>query len=166
PSDVARSRVFLQLAAIQVDHAIGERVVQDRDGSWSLDDAVPAPKSLSLGAARQTLIIRTPFEVVLLALTSEVVDPRLRVGGVDTRRAKGTIPDAGQIRLAIGSARSGRCEVRFAVVSARNARSLPIQPLGPGRHRPDDQNERREKQPHIALRSRREIPSPLERPGW
>src|SRR4030095_10620826 len=113
-----------------------------------------------------TLIVRTPLEIILLTLASEIVDPRLRVGGVRAGSAKGTVPDAGQVGLAIGPSRSRRDEVRCAIVRARNSWSFTIQPLGLGRNRPDQKNQRHEKQPHIAPRFRRGIPSPLDGGGW
>src|SRR5262249_52992511 len=96
---------------------------------------------------------RTSLEVILLALPDERVDPRLRVGGVGLGSGNGPVPYAGQVGFAVGSARRRRRKVRLAVVRARDARSLSIQPLGPGRDRSGRENERREKQPHIALRS-------------
>ena len=164
-SHPARCRVGLQLAAIRVNHAIGEIVVQDCDERRRLHDAFPPGSSVSLGTARETLIRRSFLPVFLLTLTHEVVDPWLCVGGIGKGFGNRPVPDAGEIDLAVGSARRGRLEIRLAVGCTWNARGLPIQPLRAGRDRSRDQNERHEKRPHIALRFRRGKPPPFDA-GW
>src|SRR5439155_21564950 len=119
---------------------------------WRLQDSLPPGKLFRLGAARQTPIRRTPLPVILLALAEEILDPRLCIGGLDLRFGIRPVPYACQIRLPVGRARRRCCEVRLAFRRTRNAGSLPIQPLGLRRNRPDDQNERREEQPHMLTR--------------
>src|SRR5215475_642471 len=54
-SHPAWPRVGLQLAAVRENHAIGEVVVQNRDGGRRLQDALPVTESVSLRPARETL---------------------------------------------------------------------------------------------------------------
>src|SRR5262249_37028765 len=74
-SHPARSGVDLQLAAVDVDQAIGEVVVQYRDDGRRLEKTLPATKPLGLGSARPALIIRTRFKVFLLVLPGKIADP-------------------------------------------------------------------------------------------
>src|SRR4030095_1277737 len=125
--------VGLQLAAIHEDHAVGEIVVQNRDGGWRLEDALPPGKSVSLRAARQTLIRGTRPVVLPQTLLDQLVDPRLRVGGVRVGVGNWPVPYTAQIDLAVGSARRGRCEVRLAVRCPRTSRGFPLAPPGAAR---------------------------------
>ena len=68
--------------------------------------------------------------VLPLALTDEIVDPRLRIGGVGVGFGNRAAPYPRQIRMAISPARRGCREVRFPVGGARNARPGTVEPLG------------------------------------
>src|SRR5262249_10763083 len=108
--------VGLQLSAVRENHAIGEVVVQDRDGGRRLQDALPgSTPSVGLRPARQTLIGGTRLKVFLPTLTDEIVDPRLRTRRVEAGFGYRSVPDSSEVSLAIGRTRRRRSEVGLAV---------------------------------------------------
>src|SRR4029077_4123678 len=83
-------------------------------------------------------------------LALQVDGPLLHVGRFDAERfetaelflAAGGLPDAGEVRLAVGGARRRRGQVRLAVGRARHPRGAAFQPLSAGcrreEHHPED----------------------------
>src|ERR1041384_2820098 len=141
----ARSRIFLELTAVHENHAIGEVVVEDRDGRRRLYDSLPSGGAIGLGSARQALIRRTRFPVFRLTLETGRVGRGLLVGRGEEQLGHRPIPYARQVNLPAGPARGGRREVWLPVSGPGNARSFAIEPLGSGWNRLHEQNERREK---------------------
>ena len=130
-----RQRIRLERSAVREDLTIGRVRVEHRDHAWTLHDPSHATAAATrtrdvARPLRQAPHVRAISVVVALVLGHRSARPRLDLRLVAQVAAHSSAaPQTGQLGAAIGGARRGRGEIRFAVGRARDTRCSERQPL-------------------------------------
>src|SRR5262252_9972148 len=82
-SHPARVGIVLQGAAIRVDHAVSEIIVQYHDHRGTLEESLHTATRDVVRTVRQTLVMWVVDAEVLRALLKQNLGPRLNVGGLE-----------------------------------------------------------------------------------